>query len=259
MKKFFKFLGIVFILVVISIAAVLFFTSDMTQTVDNFFNSIKNNNYTEAQNYLSGNFKSTTTVAQIKRAFPYSRFKHYSGYSFKNREVSANGTGTLKGSIKFSDGSILPIKIELVKENDEWKINHISLPRVGLTTSSTPQPTNKPIRYETMVHKTIVELVNAIQSNDYSKFYSDTSAEFKKSVSIDKTQRVFSRFRDVNINWGDIGSMSPVITSKEVKDNGILELKGYYPTKPAHLGFRLEYVKNNGQYKIFGVFINIKK
>ncbi len=258
MKKFFKFLGIAFILVVIAIAAALFFTSDLTQTVDNFFNAIKNNNYTEAQNYLSRNFKSTTTVAEIKRAFPYSRFKHYSGYSFKNREVNADGTGTLKGSIKFSDGSILPIKIELVKENDEWKINHISLPRTGLTTGSQQQKSS-PTQYKALVHKSISELVNAIQNNDYSNFYSDTSVEFKKSVSLEKTKRVFSRFKAVNINWNDIGSMSPVITSQETKDNGVLELKGYYPTKPVHLGFRLEYVKNNGKYKIFGVFIKTEQ
>lgn len=257
MKKFFKFLGIAFVLFIIAFAAVLFFTSDLTQTVDDFFNAVKNNNYTRAEHYLSGNFKSTTTVEQLKRAFPHSRFKYYSGCSFKNREVDASGTGTLKGSIKFSDGSIMPIKIELIKENDEWKINHISLPRAGLTTGTAVKNTMG--QHITMVHKTIVELVNAILSRDYSKFYSETSTEFKQSVSKDKIKRVFGKFSSVNINWKDIGNMSPVITFQKVKNNGILEIKGYYPTKPEHLGFRLEYVKNNGQYKIFGIFIKLEK
>ncbi len=260
MKKFLKFLGILFILVIIAIVAAFYFTSDLPQTADSFFEAIKSNDYVKAQEYLSENFKSTTPVSVLKRAFPYDRFKHYSGYSFKNREVTADGVGTLKGTLKFDDGSVMPIKISLIKENGEWKIDHISLAPSGISSNSstTGAENTTSVSYPDLVHRTVVDFVNAIQSNDYSNFYSSTSYQFKRSVSVDKLKNAFSKFSSVGINWGDIRNLKPVITKKEVQDNGILKLIGYYPTSPKHLGFDFEYIKNNGQYKIIGVFLRLE-
>lgn len=259
MKKFFKFLGIVFILAVVAIAAVFYFTSDLSQTADDFFKSIKNNDYTKAQEYLSSNFKQNTPVDALKRAFPYARFKHYSGCSFSNREVNADGVGKLKGSIEFDDGSKLPVTIQLIKENDKWRINYIVLSPSGLSTSSPNNQPQKTESYPELVHKTMVELASAIKSNYYSNFYSSTSEEFRRSVTIDKLKAVFSRFSSVGINWDDIRNLRPVITRKEIENNGVLKILGYYPTTPRHLEFDFEYLKNNGQYRIFGVFLRLGK
>ncbi|AEA34611.1 DUF4878 domain-containing protein [Hippea maritima] len=261
MKKILKIVGFIFILGIIAVAAALFFTSDLPETADNFFKAIKNNNYVKAQEYLSKNFRSTTPLSKLKQAFPYSRFKHYNGYSFKNREVTADGTGTLKGSIKFDDGSRIPVKISLIKENDEWKINYISISPSGLSsnTGSQSKPSLQQVSYSDLVHKTMVDLVYAIQHNDYSGFYSTTSTQFQSSVNIDKLKNAFYKFSSVNINWNDITNMKPIITKKEIQENGILKLIGYYPTQPRRLGFDFEYVKNNGKYKIIGVFLRLEK
>ncbi|WP_025209134.1 DUF4878 domain-containing protein [Hippea sp. KM1] len=261
MKKLFKFLVFLLVLGAIAVAAAFFFTSSLPQTADDFFKAIKNNDYNKAAEYLSENFKSATPVYRLKAALPYERFKHYSGYSFNVREVNADGTGKLKGVLEFDDGSKLPITIRLIKENDQWKINYIKLPPSGLTVNqqSNNQPKAPKASYDALVHKTMVGLVYAIMNDDYEGFYRSTSRQFQRSVALEKIKSVFSQFKGVNINWNDIPNMKPVIKSSKIKSNGVLKIVGYYPTQPRHLGFDFEYLKNNGEYKVFGVFLRLEK
>ena len=287
MKTFFKIIFILFILFVGFIAAVMYFTSPITLTAENFFYAIQNNNYREAGKYLSANFKKTTTVEQVKQAFPYERFKNFAGCSFTNRSVTADGTGMLEGKVEFKDGSFMKVKINLIKENGEWKIDHITVPKAGLTEVDTngwgsseqnadnnranyQQPSNQNensqssqtqganLNEEQLVHSAMVSLVNAILSDDYNDFYNSTSTPFKNTVSLVRTQSAFRPFKNVKINWQDIKDMKPVITSREKEEQGIIKYLGYYPTSPLKVYFNFEFYPENGEYKIFGAFLKVK-
>ncbi len=48
MKKLLKFLGFLIILLVIALGALMYFTSDATQSVNDFFTAVKAGNYTQA-------------------------------------------------------------------------------------------------------------------------------------------------------------------------------------------------------------------
>ncbi len=288
MKTFFKIVLVLFILFAGFIAAVMYFTSPISLTAENFFYAIQNNDYQKAGKYLSTNFKRTTTVEQVMKAFPHKRFKDFAGCSFNNRKVNADGTGMLEGKVNFTDGSFMKVKIDLVKENDEWKIDHITVPKAGLTEvdangwgsseqnadnnrANYQQPSNqnentqgsKPsqnanLNAEQLVHSSMVSLVNAILTDDYTDFYNSTSTPFKNTVSLVKTQTAFRPFRNVKINWQDIKDMKPVITNREKEDHGIIKYEGYYNTAPKPLYFNFEFYPENGEYKIFGAFLKIK-
>ncbi len=254
MKKFFKWVGILALIVVIAMAAAIFFTSDLPTVADNFFKEIKNNNYTAAEKYLSENFKQTTPIGVLKRAFPYERFKNYSGYSFATREKNADGTASLKGKIKFSDGSVMPIKIELVKENDRWKIDHITLPKAGISTTVKTKTQNP----KKLVETTMIMLIKAIETNNYSDIYNASSYEFKKSVSKQRLSKAFSPLKKA-VSLRKIKKLTPVIEEKTVSDKGVLKITGHYPTSPNILNFEFEYIKNNGEWKIFGLFLKFTR
>ncbi|BBB32085.1 conserved hypothetical protein [Thermotomaculum hydrothermale] len=291
MKTFFAIIGALFVFFVVFVVgifvAVSYFSSPLTSTADNFFTSIKNNNYQEAEKYLSENFKRITTIDEVKKAFPYDRFKYYTDCTFYTKEANADGTGKLEGKVNFYDGSFLKIKVDLIKENGDWKIDHIHLPQTGLsetqesnpinttnpnnsnqnntnqnnfsnTEINTTQVNNSSLNEEYLVHTNMVKLVKAILSDDYTDFYNSTSPQFKQTVSIVRMQEAFKVFKQAKINWQDIKNMKPVITSKEKEEHGIISFKGYYPTTPVHLGFNFEFINNNGEYQVFGVFLKFE-
>ena len=277
MKTFFKIILILFILFAGFIGVVMYFTSPISLTAENFFSAIQNNDYQAAGKYLSSNFKRTTTVAEVKKAFPYERFKNFTGCSFNSRKVNADGTGMLEGKVNFKDGSFMKVKIDLIKENNEWKIDHISVPTAGLTevdnngwgsadnNANNQQPLNQTTNNQgttldetQLVHSTMMSLVNAILTDDYNDFYNSTSTPFKNTVSLVKTQSAFRPFRNVKINWQEMKDMKPVITRREKEENGIIKFEGYYNTSPKPLHFNFEFYPENGGYKIFGAFLKIK-
>ncbi len=250
MRKIVRWGGLFVFAVVIAIAAALFFTSDLPTVADNFFKEIKNNNYLAAERYLSENFKQKTPMTMLKRAFPHERFKNYSGCSFATREKNADGTALLKGKLRFSDGSVMPIKIELVKENDRWKIDHITLPASGISTAANSNGEDP----KKLVEVTMVMLTRGIESNDYSDIYNASSYEFRKSVSKERLSKAFMPLKE-KINPEQIRKLTPVIQQKSVSNKGILKIVGYYPTSPHPLNFELEFIKNNGEWRVFGLFL----
>ncbi len=261
MKKLFKFLVFLVVLGVVAFGLAVFFTKDLASTADGFFKSIKNGNYSEAEKYLSVNFKRSTTLDQLKRVFPVSRFKDYKDCSFTTREANADGTGKLKGKINFEDGSAIPIEIALIKENDEWKIDHITLPRSGITTnpSANVNSQNKgDISVIVIVKETMTRLGNAIATGYYSDFYSYTAPQFQNSVSLEKIEKAFEPFQSAPIDWKSVGSLNPVIQKKEKDNRGVLKVLGYFPSQPKKVGFDFEYYKNNGKWQVVGVFIRLQ-
>jgi len=260
-KKLFKFLMILVVLGILAFALAMFFTKDLASTADSFFKSIKNGNYNEAEKYLSVNFKRATTMDQLRKAFPVSRFKNYKDCSFTTREANADGTGKLKGKINFEDGSAIPIEIALIKENGSWKIDHITLPRSGLITSPSRVVDAKKQNQDdivVIVKETMSKLGNAIATGYYSNFYSYTAPQFQNSVNIEKLEKAFEPFKQVPIDWKSVGNLDPIIQKKEKENNGVLKVLGYFPTQPKKVGFDFEYYKNNGKWQIVGVFLKLQ-
>ncbi len=261
MKKLFKFLTLLVVVGFIAFGLAMFFTKDLSSTADGFFKSIKNGNYNEAEKYLSVNFKQVTTIDQLKKAFPVSRFKDYKDCSFTTRVANADGTGKLKGKINFTDGSAIPVEIALIKENGSWKINHINLPRSGITTTSSVN-VDRPKQNQTdiagIVKETMEKLGNAIATGYYSDFYSYTAPQFQNTVTIEKLEKAFKPFKQAPINWKDVSNLNPVIQKKEKESNGVLKILGYFPSQPKKVGFDFEYYKNNGKWQIVGVFIRLQ-
>lgn len=250
MKKLFKIFVFLIFVGIIGFVAAMFFTSDLSDVANNFFTAIKNGNYQKAEEYVSRDFKESTPTIALKRALPYEKFKNYSGCSFSKRVKNADGTAELEGKVEFSDGSAIRVKISLVKENDQWKINHIVLPQTGIKQSNDD--------YNKLVHTTMVALVDGIVRNNYSDFYSLTSDNFRKQVPESKLSTIFSRFSSAPIDWENVQNMTPVIREKKRLNNGVLRIDGYYPTSPKHLGFRFEYSEGGSGWKVEGVFLRFE-
>lgn len=88
-----------------------------------------------AYNLTSGDFRKATSLEQFKKfvsSYP-SLFQNKSA-SFTQREIK-NNMGHIEGTLTAMDGSRTPVKYDLVKENNEWRILYIELSPTGLSPS----------------------------------------------------------------------------------------------------------------------------
>lgn len=107
-----------------------------------------------------------------------------------------------------------------------------------------------------LVRDTMLSFNNAIQSSDFSSFYSGISKQWQKQTSAEELESQFQSFIDGKANFGEIRSMTADIKSKATrKQSGynVLDVKGEYPTKPITTTFDLSYVAEGSEWRLFKI------
>ncbi len=104
-------------------------TSKMTAAGEKFFEFARESKVSEAYALTSSQFKDETSETEFKELVD-EILADTRAVSFASRSVSAGTdegtTGELGGTIEFSDG-ILYVKVDMIKENDEWRVHGMRL------------------------------------------------------------------------------------------------------------------------------------
>jgi hypothetical protein len=121
-------LFLVFSLVIILIVWFAFgVVNNYGQLVTDHFQKIEDGQVEEAyREDTSQIFKDSTTLSEYKNfTEQYSVFENFESFSARsvNRE---NDRLSIQGTVNGEDGQTVPVEINMIKENDEWKIVNIS-------------------------------------------------------------------------------------------------------------------------------------
>ena len=122
-------------LVVAVIYIAIWATSGLVEPVERQLAALKAGNIDAAYTETSEAFQQATPLpAFTSFVNQYPILKDAADYSFSNRSIN-NGIGVLEGSLTSSTGGVTPIKYELVKENDAWKIQYMNIGAQGASGS----------------------------------------------------------------------------------------------------------------------------
>ncbi|MCR9279568.1 MAG: hypothetical protein NXH85_16540 [Pseudomonadaceae bacterium] len=119
-------------------------TSPITKTADAFFDAWNQGQPQESYGYLSQQFTQTTSAQQLHKFMNDHRLNRGVDPSWSRRSI-VNNTGTLKGELARTDGSISPIDISLVQEHGAWKILgfNLTIPPPQVASNSAYAPTSQ--------------------------------------------------------------------------------------------------------------------
>ncbi len=107
-----------------------------------------------------------------------------------------------------------------------------------------------------MANGSVRSLAEALRRNDFSEFYQSASVRLQREMSLEKLREVFKPLLEQKIDLTSVRSANPVFTEKpKVDESGELELKGYYPAKLKQISFTLNYVQEEGHWKLSGIYI----
>ena len=111
---------VIFIVGVVTLA--MFATSGLDKPVQRHFAALRSGDFVAAYSELSVAARQATSLDQFKTMIAYyPGLTHVTGSSFTTRTWE-NGQGHLEGVLELEGGGKLPIVVNLVKENDQWKI-----------------------------------------------------------------------------------------------------------------------------------------
>jgi len=117
-----------FLLFFITIITIVFlFVSGLADVAQDQLNALRMKDYEKAYSYTSTEFKKSVSIDNFKQFIEANPVLiNNISASFPEREFN-NNLGTIKGTLKLKDGSYLPLEIQLIKENNTWKIIYIDL------------------------------------------------------------------------------------------------------------------------------------
>ena len=256
MKKVLIGLLIAIALIAIIVAAVFYFTADVTRTGDRFFTLIREGNIKDAYQSTAREFQAATSENQFVAFLKSSSIADYQSAKWTSRSIS-NNVGELEGSLTTKGGGVIPIKVKFVKENGKWKLLSIEKAAAGIVADSGAAAVPADADLIGMTNNSVLMLGRAINASDFSSFYSSTSKTWQNQTTADAIKQVFQSFVDQKIDLTVIQGKNPEFSEKaSIDGSGRLILKGFYMAQPAKVNFTLKYIQEDKQWKLIGINVS---
>ncbi|PLX28948.1 hypothetical protein C0581_00545 [Candidatus Parcubacteria bacterium] len=125
--KVFKIIGAIVVVFVALFAFIWMSTGPIAEEAETQLSLIKAGDLSIAYNDTSQAFQKMVTLEEYENfvaEFPV--LQDYESVSFNYRDVQ-NSAGYVEGTITQTDGTVYPIRVDLVHENDEWKVYGINI------------------------------------------------------------------------------------------------------------------------------------
>ncbi|MCB0330028.1 MAG: hypothetical protein KDD70_10200 [Bdellovibrionales bacterium] len=275
MKLVGKVVGGFILLVVGGIAAVFYFTSGLVDEADRFFAEVRAGNQSAAYEMLSAEFKKATNQDQLNAFLQASGLNNTTDVSWSNRSIDGS-QGALKGIANLSDGSTFPLEVSFVSEGSQWKILGIHKTKGGVsesqnlndsdTVNSTASHTlaantlslpGEPVQI-TLVQGAMNAFGESVNEKDMSKFHSYISQLWQSQFNIEKLDEAYKGLYEMDGDLTKVSKLPPVFSEPaKLTDQGVMQISGFFPTKPKQVNFEQQFVREGTQWKLLGFNIRI--
>lgn len=241
---------------VVAVGLVFYLTSDLTKTADGFFAAVKAKDYGGASQFLSEDFRAATPQTELAAFLDQSTLTAFKTASWTNRSVSGN-RGNLDGSITTDSGGVVPITLEFVKENGNWRIRSLYKPKAGLTPDTAAKSPPTEAELAALVTAAMHQFALSSNAKDFSGFHKYISHLWQTQITVEQLNEAFKPFMEIDLLVLD--NLTPEFDgAPSTSDAGELSVKGHYPTKPSRVAFELGFIYEGVGWKLLKVNLNIK-
>lgn len=173
--------------------------------------------------------------------------------------IDENGVLILKGSYP-ARPSPLNFTVKYIRQESEWKLVGIFISMEEASGGSTSEANKKEIPSEdqlvALTNRSMILLAQAVSRDDFSDLYGSIATSWQQQITKDKLREPLTSFIEKKIRLTIIEGVSPVFSEKPYFDkDGLLVLKGQYPTKPYRVEFELDFIHEESQWKLFGFHV----
>lgn len=265
MKRFFsillKILGGIVVFVILIVVIAFYSTSGIVDVADEFFQAVKEKNITKAHSYLAEDFKASTDETALSDFLSKGAILNYKDTSWSERSIE-NGQGKLSGSVTTETGGTVPIEMTFTKENDAWKIYSIQKQAAGLQsadnagTSTTPPVDAAPsipskAEQIALISQSMHDFAVSINAKSMEHFRKGIAKMWQDQASTKDLNKVYGSYIKAEADLSILDNLEPTIEGEAKTDeNGMITLKGYYPTKPKRVNFEQGYIYEDDAWKL---------
>jgi hypothetical protein len=125
----------------------------------------------------------------------------------------------------------------------------------GAANAQNRVPAPRPL--EALVKGSLMSFNDANLTGDYRVFHARLSEPFRKQYTPTKLKETFKEFNEKNVDIDIVTAMTPTYDQPPYVDGeGRLVLRGFFPTEPTRVGFEMDFITSDGEWKL--IRINVK-
>lgn len=110
-----------------------------------------------------------------------------------------------------------------------------------------------------LARRAMHDLGVSLAGDSMEHFRSTVSEPWQEQYPLEKFEKAYGSLRKAKVPWGDLDGLPMVIASDPAIDGeGVLELEGYYDTRPQRIHFRQQWVGAPGSRKLLGLQISFR-
>jgi len=170
--------------------------------------------------------------------------------------IDSDGLLVLKGHYPTRPNKVT-FKLTYVSESSAWKLLGINVQANPVVENTGKLPADKELK--TLTLDSLLLFNVAIQKENFEDFYAHTAKLWQKQVTPEELLGIFQSFIDKKINIASISKLEPAFKgTPAVNEDGLLVIKGSYPTQPSKVSFELKYVHEVESWKLVGINVHVK-
>ncbi|MCB1605565.1 MAG: hypothetical protein KDI71_01115 [Xanthomonadales bacterium] len=262
MKTALKILGglVAFIAIVIGLA--FWATGGVTEAGDQFLTALSKGENEQAYQLTSKAFQQSARPEQLAifaKTYGLDRIRttSWSSRSFENN------SGKLVGSATLDDGSEISLEIELIHEDEAWKILHVSSKsgRAESAAEAASTSTQAPdaAQSQALVRRSMADFAASVNAGEMSQFRASTSALWQEQFDLQRFNDSYASIIDTGVDLTQLDPMTPLLSQAgAINSDGVLVLAGHYESEPNQVYFEHKYIDEGGQWKLVGFNIEMK-
>lgn len=241
------------------------------QAADEFFLKIGEERLQEAYDETSFGFKAESSFKNFQAIAKELGLTAGTVSCHWTKEEPKGEDMKLTGEVTTASGTAIPLSVTCVKERGAWRIfsmltskgkkeeDRFSLLGKGGDFSSSANLEIPPrAKLEELTARALTLFGNAVRRQNFGEFYSKVSTAWQSQLTERQLKAAFQPFIDARVDI-DLNGLAPVFDKPpEINSEGILVLTGHYDTKPYTSVFRLRFIYEFPQWKLYGVELELR-
>ena len=185
---------------------------------------------------------------------------------WRDRRLETNNRSRIRGTLIDLGGQDVKFTVDMVREQGDWQVNaFVDDDRAGVGPGAWFKQIPLRDDLNLLTGDTMKIFRESIEAGDMSPFYNYMSDSFTIGITLERLQNAYQSYIDANHDLTGIELLAPTFQELPVfEDIGlgideedfttiedVMILKGYYPLDPRPVPFKLSYVYEHPEWKLF--------
>ena len=170
--------------------------------------------------------------------------------------IDSDGLLVLKGHYPTQPNKVT-FDLTYIYESSAWRLLGLNVKATPFVANTGKMPTDKELN--TLALDSLLLFNAAILTKSFENFYVKIAKLWQKEATPEQLLEIFQSFIDKEINIASIAKLAPTFEgTPTVNEDGLLVIKGSYPTQPSKVVFQLKYVYEDENWKLVGINVQVK-